>query len=149
MLASWAAGFAGRDAVVRAAHHAGISKHRIHVLTGIARTTLDRILPEQDAVSSGIKVKSHEQELLRQRTMAALLRCGLTSRGSRIFLGSDPFVIIQLAIEGPDSVRRSVAATVLAFLHKDGLGLRQEANSEVADEAYLMDGHTAEVYELS
>lgn len=34
----------GRDDMVRRARGAGISKHRIHVLTGIARTTIDRIL---------------------------------------------------------------------------------------------------------
>lgn len=33
-----------RDELVRAAHAAGVSKNRIHVLTGIARTTIDRIL---------------------------------------------------------------------------------------------------------
>lgn len=33
-----------RDDLVRAAHEAGVSKNRIHNLTGIARTTVDRIL---------------------------------------------------------------------------------------------------------
>lgn len=33
-----------RDELVHAAHQAGVSKNRIHVLTGIARTTVDRIL---------------------------------------------------------------------------------------------------------
>jgi hypothetical protein len=33
-----------RDELVRAAHEAGVSKNRIHTLTGIARTTIDRIL---------------------------------------------------------------------------------------------------------
>jgi len=149
MLARWAAGFAGRDAVVLAAHHAGVSKHRIHVLTGIARTTLDRILSEENAMNSSIEVKSREQELLRQRTMAALLGCGLTSKGSRIFLGTDPVVIIQLTVEETDSARRSVAATVIASFRRDGLGLREEPNGRIVDEAYLMDGHTAEVYELA
>lgn len=35
---------AQRDSLVRMAVLAGISKHRIYVLTGIARTTIDRIL---------------------------------------------------------------------------------------------------------
>src|SRR5712691_2769106 len=69
MLAEWAASFGGRDAVVLAAHHAGVPKHRIHVLTGIARTTLDRILSEENPMAASIEVKSREQELLRQRTM--------------------------------------------------------------------------------
>jgi hypothetical protein len=33
-----------RDPLVRSALKAGISKHRIHVLSGIARTTIDDIL---------------------------------------------------------------------------------------------------------
>lgn len=38
----------GRDALVRRARAAGVSKNRIHVLTGIARTTIDRILKEEN-----------------------------------------------------------------------------------------------------
>lgn len=38
----------GRDDMVRRAQAAGVSKNRIHVLTGIARTTIDRILKEED-----------------------------------------------------------------------------------------------------
>ena len=33
-----------RDGLVRAAHEAGVSKNRIYHITGIARTTIDRIL---------------------------------------------------------------------------------------------------------
>jgi hypothetical protein len=33
-----------RDDLVRAAYEAGVSKNRIHALTGLARTTIDRIL---------------------------------------------------------------------------------------------------------
>ena len=33
-----------RDELVQAAHQSGVSKNRIHTLTGIARTTIDRIL---------------------------------------------------------------------------------------------------------
>ena len=149
MLAEWAASFGGRDAVVLAAHHAGVPKHRIHVLTGIARTTLDRILSEENAVTSSTEVKSREQESLRQRTMAAPLGCGLTSKGARIFLGIDPVVIIQLAVDGSDDARRSAAAKVITSCLRDGLGLRQEPNGATADETYLMNGHTAEVYELT
>jgi hypothetical protein len=36
-----------RDELVRAAHEAGVSKNRIHTITGIARTTIDRILEPQ------------------------------------------------------------------------------------------------------
>lgn len=43
-LTEWAANNAHRDDLVRAALAAGVSKNRIHTLTGIARTTIDRIL---------------------------------------------------------------------------------------------------------
>lgn len=33
-----------RDSLVRTAHAHGITKNRIHVLSGIARTTIDEIL---------------------------------------------------------------------------------------------------------
>lgn len=42
-LADWADSNAKRDDLVRRAITAGISKHRIHAITGIARTTIDRI----------------------------------------------------------------------------------------------------------
>jgi hypothetical protein len=45
-LAAWAAVNARRDEVVRTAHRAGVAKNRIHAITGIARTTIDRILEE-------------------------------------------------------------------------------------------------------
>ena len=44
MLIEWAASRDSRDSLVRAAVSAGISKHRVYVLTGIARTTIDDIL---------------------------------------------------------------------------------------------------------
>lgn len=37
----------GRDGMVRRANAAGVSKNRIHVVTGIARTTIDRMLKEK------------------------------------------------------------------------------------------------------
>ena len=80
--------------------------------------------------------------------MAALLGCGLTSKGARVFLETDPVVIIQLDIDGSDNARRAAAVKVIASCLRDGLGLRQEPNGATADGAYLMNGHTAEVYEL-
>ena len=43
-LAEWAVIDRSRDDLIRAALAAGVSKHRIHILTGIARTTIDRLL---------------------------------------------------------------------------------------------------------
>src|ERR1700722_3624679 len=110
LLAEWAASSGGRDGIVLAAHRAGVSKHRIHLLTGIARTTLDRILSDENVMSVGSEVKSRQQERLRQRTIVALLGCGLTIRDARVFLGTDPVVIIQLAAEGTNNDRMAVAA---------------------------------------
>ena len=43
-LAEWAASQADRDNLVRAALAAGVTKQRVHELTGIARTTINRII---------------------------------------------------------------------------------------------------------
>jgi hypothetical protein len=148
MLTEWAASFGGRDALVLAAFRAGVSKHRIHALSGIARTTLDRILSEESIMSIGPEVRSRQQEVLRQRTIAALLGSGLTVRDAHVFLGTDPVVIIQLAVNGTEEARRTVAAKLIGSLSEHGLGLRQEPNGMVADEAHLAAGCTAEVHEL-
>lgn len=44
MLSEWAVVTRDRDERVRAAVRAGLSKHRVHLLTGIGRSTIDRIL---------------------------------------------------------------------------------------------------------
>jgi hypothetical protein len=46
-LVAWATANACRDDIIRAAYYAGIAKNRIHSITGIARTTIDRILEER------------------------------------------------------------------------------------------------------
>jgi hypothetical protein len=43
-LRRWRAGHERRDQLVGAAWEAGVSKNRISVLTGLARTTVERIL---------------------------------------------------------------------------------------------------------
>jgi len=43
-LIQWAQTVATRDELIRSAVAAGITKHRVHVLTGIARTTVDKIV---------------------------------------------------------------------------------------------------------
>lgn len=48
-LIAWRDHHAQRDAMLRRAHAAGVNKHRIHLLTGIARTTIDRVLSSADA----------------------------------------------------------------------------------------------------
>lgn len=45
-LALWAVNQERRDSLLRRAYAAGIPKHRIHVLTGVARTTIDRVLDQ-------------------------------------------------------------------------------------------------------
>jgi hypothetical protein len=44
MLSEWVIVTRDRDARVRAAVGAGLSKHRVHLITGIGRSTIDRIL---------------------------------------------------------------------------------------------------------
>ncbi len=44
LLSEWAAVTRDRDTRVRAAVGVGLSKHRVHLLTGIGRSTIDRIL---------------------------------------------------------------------------------------------------------
>ncbi len=44
MLSEWAVTTRDRDTRVRAAVAAGLSKHRVHHITGIGRSTIDRIL---------------------------------------------------------------------------------------------------------
>jgi hypothetical protein len=44
MLAEWVTVTRSRDERVRAAVAAGVSKHRVHVITGLGRSTIDRIL---------------------------------------------------------------------------------------------------------
>ena len=57
MLTAWAAEqdsvASRRDEVVRAAVDAGVSKIEVHRLTGIARTTIDRIVATLPAVKGG------------------------------------------------------------------------------------------------
>ncbi len=55
MLTEWATVTRDRDNRVRAAVAAGVTKHRVSVLTGIARTTIDRILLDP-TVSAGTNI---------------------------------------------------------------------------------------------
>ncbi len=44
MLAEWAEVVRSRDDRVREALAAGLTKHRVHILTGISRATIDRVV---------------------------------------------------------------------------------------------------------
>lgn len=46
LLTEWATVNASRDDRIRTAHHSGLGKSEISRLTGVARTTVDRILEE-------------------------------------------------------------------------------------------------------
>jgi hypothetical protein len=75
-----------RDELVQAAHRAGVSKNRIHVITGIARTTIDRILeapagtPQQRITAYLEKFTGqwprHGQAAPGQRAMASVYEAG-------------------------------------------------------------------------
>jgi hypothetical protein len=43
-LAAWAAANEYRDEIIKGAYRAGVTKARIHAITGVARTTIDRVL---------------------------------------------------------------------------------------------------------
>jgi hypothetical protein len=55
MLSEWVIVTRDRDARVRAAVAAGVSKYRVHQITGIGRSTIDRILasPAPGRASNG------------------------------------------------------------------------------------------------
>jgi hypothetical protein len=60
-LVAWATASACRDDVVIAAHRAGVSKARIHAITGIARTTIDRILKEHPVRRGLLQMAAQEE----------------------------------------------------------------------------------------
>ena len=45
-LAAWAAANEYRDEILKGAYRAGVTKARIHAITGVARTTIDRVLQD-------------------------------------------------------------------------------------------------------
>lgn len=53
LLSEWAAVSASRDERIRTAYHSGVSKSEIARLTGVARTTIDRILDEPGSLADG------------------------------------------------------------------------------------------------
>lgn len=53
LLIEWAAVSAGRDGRVRTAYASGVSKMRIHELSGLARSTVDQILAGRTAGPHG------------------------------------------------------------------------------------------------
>jgi hypothetical protein len=76
--ADWAATVARRDQIVRAVRAAGLSKSRIHELTGIARTTIDRILKETPMVT---EVIATVPKTASRATAAEAWRAVATDRG--------------------------------------------------------------------
>jgi hypothetical protein len=52
LLVEWATVTRDRDARVHAAVAAGVSKHRVHQLTGIGRSTIDRILAATPSIGT-------------------------------------------------------------------------------------------------
>ena len=58
MLEEYAAVAAGRDARVRAAVAAGLSKLQVHQITGIGRMTIDRILAQDHVPGTSLEGES-------------------------------------------------------------------------------------------
>ncbi len=59
-LTAWATANACRDDVIRVAYEAGVTKTRIAAITGIARTTIDRILEAPGVRRGFVRVASRE-----------------------------------------------------------------------------------------
>jgi hypothetical protein len=88
-------------------------------------------------------------KLMRQRVASALLDAGITVADTRVFLGHERTVILQLAANGSPPARRRAAAKVIAALSSAGLGITDEGSHSGEDMAgYLAAGGTAEVFEL-
>lgn len=51
-LVAWARVYRDRDRRVREALAAGVTKHRIHTITGISRATIDRLLTKESTVTT-------------------------------------------------------------------------------------------------
>jgi len=61
-LAAWAAANEYRDEIIKGAYRAGVTKARIHAMTGVARTTIDRVL-QDPAPGAGLSDAAARQEL--------------------------------------------------------------------------------------
>ena len=62
MLSEWAIITRDRDTRVRTAVAAGLSKHRVHRITGIGRSTIDRILAGTPAAECANSVPDSGQD---------------------------------------------------------------------------------------
>jgi hypothetical protein len=60
-LVAWAAANACRDDVIKAAYRAGVAKNRIHAITGVALTTIDRILEERTMRRGFMQMATREE----------------------------------------------------------------------------------------
>ena len=60
-LVAWATANACRDDIIVAAYRAGVAKNRIHTITGIARTTIDRILEERTVRRGFMQMATREE----------------------------------------------------------------------------------------
>jgi hypothetical protein len=88
--------------------------------------------------------------LIRQRVTSALLDAGITVAETKVFIGHERTVILQLEAHGGPQARRRAASKVIAALSSERLGVTDEASHSAADmEAHLAGGGTAEVFEIS
>lgn len=62
LLTDWATVSASRDERIRTAFHSGVSKSEIARLTGVARTTIDRILDEPGSAADGSQTEHDLEE---------------------------------------------------------------------------------------
>jgi hypothetical protein len=88
-------------------------------------------------------------DLPRQKLIGALVDSGVTVAESKVSVGEDRRLMLQLQVSGSPGARRIVAARVIVALHDAGLLIAEEATRAADDmEGYLADGHPATVLEM-
>jgi hypothetical protein len=115
-LAAWAS--IERDELVRTAHAAGVSKNRIHTITGIARTTIDRILDQEMSRTQNDRLVSYLERFTagwprqgRYALQPAMASVHTAEQVAEILLGDAEFRALRLgALLGTADGRLIVAA---------------------------------------
>lgn len=146
-----------------AAEILGVSAQRLHELAAASREFPEAVyelragkLWLRDAIQAFEERRDRKPgrpdrgALLRQRVTSALIDAGITVADTRVFLGHERTVVLQLVPHGSPPARRRTAGRVVAALTSAGLGVTDEGSHSAEDmEAYLAGGHPAEVYEFA
>jgi len=134
-LAGYATTLDGRDDLVLAAISAGLSKHRIYILSGIARTTIDKIIgkePPMTMKASQTAAGLAEQAYAIVANLGYRVKGGgsadLTSASLRpadVYVWASHGEVYVEAAKGDmdmDAIRAALAAAGIAFTVRRGTG---------------------------